>query len=70
MAQAVNERMNERQGKEVCEVLPWALKEVEKAKDRFRGSPCPDATRNEVMRFAIDMIEDIYKMEHNICGIR
>jgi hypothetical protein len=70
MAQAVNERMNERQGKEVCDVLPWALTEVEKARDRFDRSPCPEATRNEVIRFAIDMIDDIYKMEHNMCGIK
>ena len=69
-AQVVNDQLNARQGKELCNILPSVLNEIKKAKDNFDDAPCAEATRNEVARFAIDMIEDIYRMEHNICVMR
>jgi len=69
-AQLVNDQLNAHKGKELCNVLPSVLTKIKKAKDNFDDAPCSEAIRNEIARFAIDMIEDIYRMEHNICGTR
>jgi len=57
-------------GKNFCEILAAAYDEVQKADDRFANLPCPETMRQEVGKFALDMIEDIYRQEHQRCGTR
>ena len=57
-------------GKNFCEMLAAAYDKVQKADDRFANFPCSEAMRQEVGKFALDMIEDIYRQEHQRCGAR
>ena len=57
-------------GKNFCEMLPAAYDEVQKADDRFANFPCSETMRQEVEKFELDMIEDIYRQEHQRCGVR
>jgi hypothetical protein len=57
-------------GNNFCEILASAYDEVQKADDLFEKLPCPETMRQDIGKFALDMIEDIYRQEHQRCGAR